>query len=157
MRWRYGDTDPVVCAVDSATVIEIGDLLWLDADDVKPASQLADQASEAMNQYLFSQLFMGVAMQQSRAGDTDPIRVATLGVFEFICPSASFEVGALVGADECAAGTSLLDQQVVGVANGALAIGRVHRRQASAVTTVWVQIQSTIKHGGVAGTSGSGA
>ena len=25
MRWRYGDTNPVVAAVDSATVIEIGE------------------------------------------------------------------------------------------------------------------------------------
>ncbi len=27
MRWRYGDTNPVVAPVDSATVIEIGDLV----------------------------------------------------------------------------------------------------------------------------------
>ena len=38
MRWRYGDTNPVVAAVDAATVIEIGDLLWQDTDDAKPAS-----------------------------------------------------------------------------------------------------------------------
>ena len=38
MRWRYGDTNPVVAAVDLETVIEIGDLLWLDGDNAKPAS-----------------------------------------------------------------------------------------------------------------------
>ena len=37
MRWRYGDTNPVVAAVDAATAIEIGDLLWQDTDDAKPA------------------------------------------------------------------------------------------------------------------------
>ena len=37
MRWRYGDTCPVMLPVDSATVIEIGDLVYLDADDAKPA------------------------------------------------------------------------------------------------------------------------
>ena len=37
MRWRYGDTNPVVAPVDSATVIEIGDLVYLDTDDAKPA------------------------------------------------------------------------------------------------------------------------
>ena len=37
MRWRYGETNPVVAEVDSTTVIEIGDLLYLDGDDVKPA------------------------------------------------------------------------------------------------------------------------
>lgn len=156
MRWRYGDTDPVICAVDSATVIEIGDLVYLDVDDVKPASSQADQGSEAANQLLFADNFMGVAMQRSRSGDTDPIRVATLGVFEFICPSGTWEVGNLVGADENAAGDALLDQQVTVVTNGFQAIGRVHRRQATATATVLVQIQSTVKHGGVMGTSGSG-
>ncbi len=38
MRWRYGDTNAVVAAVDADTVIEIGDLLWQDVDDAKPAS-----------------------------------------------------------------------------------------------------------------------
>src|SRR3954466_1580321 len=33
MRWRYGDTCPVMLPVDSATVIEIGDMLFLDTDD----------------------------------------------------------------------------------------------------------------------------
>lgn len=28
MRWRYGDTNPVVAAIDAATVIEIGDLVY---------------------------------------------------------------------------------------------------------------------------------
>ncbi len=40
MRWRYGDTNPVVAAVDADTVIEIGDLLWQDIDDAKPATSL---------------------------------------------------------------------------------------------------------------------
>ena len=52
MRWRYGDTSPVMLAVDSATVIEIGDLLWLDVDDAKPASAQGDQGSEGANQQL---------------------------------------------------------------------------------------------------------
>jgi len=39
MRWRYGDTNLVVAAVDSATLVEIGDLLWHDHDDAKPASE----------------------------------------------------------------------------------------------------------------------
>jgi hypothetical protein len=47
MRWRYGDTNPVVAAVDSSTVIEIGDLLYQDTDDAKPASSQADQGSDS--------------------------------------------------------------------------------------------------------------
>ena len=107
MRWRYGDTSPVVLAVDSATVIEIGDLVYLDTDDAKPASAQADQLSEADNQSLFVSKFAGVAMQRSRSGDTTPIRVATTGVFEFDCTAATFEVGNLIGPHEATSGTEL--------------------------------------------------
>ncbi|MDZ4820467.1 MAG: hypothetical protein SGJ20_15985 [Planctomycetota bacterium] len=148
LRWRYGDTRPVVIPVDSATVIEIGDLLYLDTDDVKPASAQADAGSEAGNQEAFHDLFAGVAMQRSRSGDTKPIRVATSGVFEFTCPSAAFEVGALIGSSENAGGSALENQQVEGVATTNLAVGRCAKRVNPAATTVLVEIVSTISHGG---------
>jgi uncharacterized protein DUF2190 len=148
LRWRYGDTSPIVLAVDSATVIEIGDLVYLDTDDAKPASSQADGGTEAANQEAFHDTFAGVAMQRSRDGDTTPIRVATRGVFEFPCPSATFEVGDLIGASENGGGTALLDQQVEGVATANLAIGRCAKRAPSATTTVLVEIEATISHGG---------
>jgi len=157
MRWRYGDTNPVVAAVDSATVIEIGDLLWQDTDDAKPASSLTDQGSETGNQDVFADNFLGVAMQRSRSGDTSPIRVATTGVFEFDCPSGTFELGDLVGVDENTAGDALLDQQVDSVANAAYAVGRVAKREASATTSVLVDVRSTVMTGGVEGTSPGGS
>ncbi len=153
MRWRYGDTNPVVAAVDSATEIEIGDLVWQDTDDAKPASSQADQGSETANQERFADKFLGVAMQRSRAGDTSPIRVATTGVFEFDCPSGTFELGELVGADENAAGNALLNQQVAKVSASKYAIGRVAKRVASAATAVLVDIRSTVMTGGVEGSS----
>jgi hypothetical protein len=153
MRWRYGDTNPVVAAVDSATVIEIGDLVYQDVDDAKPASSQADQESETANQELLADNFLGVAMQRSRAGDTDPIRVAATGVFEFDCPSGTFELGDLLGVDENAAGDGLLDQQVAPVAAASAAIGRVAKRAPSAQQGVLVDIRSTIMTGGIEGTS----
>ncbi|HLA83839.1 MAG TPA: capsid cement protein [Thermoguttaceae bacterium] len=149
MRWRYGDTNPVVAAVDSATVIEIGDLVYQDTDDAKPASAQPDQESESANQQLFASKFLGVAMQRSRAGDAGPIRVATTGVFEFDCPSGTFELGDLIGADENAGGNALMNQQVDGVGVSANAVGRVARRAADATTTVLVDIRSTVMTGGV--------
>jgi len=145
-----------VAAVDSATVIEIGDLLWQDTDDAKPASALTDQGSETANQDAFAGSFLGVAMQRSRGGDTAPIRVATTGVFELDCPSGTFELGDLVGADENAAGDALLDQQVAAVSSGQYAIGRVAKREASAATGVLVDVRSTVMTGGVEGSSPSG-
>jgi hypothetical protein len=148
MRWRYGDTNPVVLPVDSATIIEIGDLVYLATDDARPASQQADQGTEPANQELFHDNFAGVAMQKSRSGDTTPIRVATTGVFEFVCPSGTFEVGALIGVDEAASGTALEDQQVAGVATVNLAIGRCAKRVNPADTKVLVDIVGTVLHGG---------
>ena len=156
MRWRYGDTNPVVAAVEAATVIEIGDLVWQDTDDAKPASSRTDGGSETANQESFADTFLGVAMQRSRSGDTAPIRVATTGVFEFDCPSDTFELGDLVGVDENAAGNALLNQQVAKVGDSRYAIGRVAKRQSAETTNVLVDIRSTIMTGGVAGSSHSG-
>ena len=144
MRWRYGETNPVVLAVDSATVIEIGDLIYQETDDARPASQQTDQLTEEANQSLLAIKFVGVAMQRSRSGDTTPIRVATSGVFEMVCPSATFEVGALVGASEAGSGTALEDQQVEGVLRPELAIGLVAKRVASAATSVLIEILSRV-------------
>ena len=149
MRWRYGDTNPVVAAVDSATVIEIGDLLYQETDDARPASALPDEGSVGANQQVFTGAFLGVAMQRSRAGDTSPVRVATTGVFEFDCPSSTFELGALVGVDQNAGGDGLSSQQVAAVASASQAIGRVARRVPEAAGSVLIDIRSTVMTGGV--------
>lgn len=153
MRWRYGDTNPVVAAVDAATVVEIGDLVWLETDDARPASVQADLGNKAANQERFADKFLGVAMQRSLAGETDPIRVATTGVFELDCAAASAELGELVGVDENATGDALLAQRVAKVAAAKLAIGRVARRETAMKGTLLVDIRSTIMTGGVEGAS----
>jgi hypothetical protein len=156
MRWRYGDTNPVVAAVDSATVIEIGDLVYQETDDARPASSQADQGSESANQDLFADGFLGVAMQRSRDGDTAPIRVATTGVFEFDCPADTFELGDLVGPDENDSGDALQNQQVVKVSSSTHAIGRAAKREPVATTSVLVDVRSTVMTGGIEGGSPSG-
>ena len=148
MRWRYGDTNPVVAAVDAATAVEIGDVLWQDVDDAKPAAVQTDHGGEAANQAALAGQFLGVAMQRSRAGDAAPIRVATTGVFEFDCPSGTFELGDLMGCDSNAGNNGLLNQQVDKVAQGPSAIGRVAKREAIATTRVLVDIRSTVMTGG---------
>jgi len=143
-RLRHDDVDKFLGPVDSATVIEIGDLVYLDVDDVKPASSQTDQLTEEANQALFATRFAGVAMQASDAGQTQPIRVATDGVFEFPCPSGTWEIGDLVGASENGAGTLLEDQQVELVVRPELALGYVVQREATAVTTVKVRLLSRV-------------
>ncbi len=148
MRWRYGDTSPVMLPVDAATVIEIGDLVYLETDDAQPASAQADQGTESGNQQLFHTKFAGVAMQASASGDTTPIRVATTGVFEFDIVSTTLEVGDAIGADEDAGGTALLNQTVAKVSNLNAAIGRCAKRLNPAGTRTLVDVVSTVSLGG---------
>jgi hypothetical protein len=148
MRWRYGETNPVILPVDSTTVIEIGDLVFLDTDDAKPAASQADQGTETANQQLFHDVFAGVAMQASASGETQPIRVATTGVFEFDCLSTTLEVGDLLAPDENGGGTALLNQTLVKVLTTNAAIGRCAKRLNPAGTRALVDIVSAVLRGG---------
>lgn len=147
-RYRWGEANPIEVPVDSTTVIEIGDLLYLDTDDAKPASSQTDQSSAEANQELFSLKFLGVAASASANGDTDPVRVNTTGVHEFPCASANFVVGDMIGVTETGAGTALEDQKVVGVDDSDNGIG-ICVKSGTAVTTVLVDIRSTILGHGV--------
>ena len=157
MRWRYGDTNPVVANVATTTVIEIGDLLWQDTDNAKPAAMLPDRGSKAANQEAFAANFLGVAMTRSRQGEIAPVRVATTGVIELDCPSSTFELGDLMSVDSAAAGAPLLNQQAIKTAASRYAVGRVAKRQPLAGTGVLVDIRSTIMTGGVLGGRSSGS
>ena len=138
-------------------MIEIGDLVYLDTNDAKPSGQDTDSngtgdlwnTNLATTQEAFHDVFLGVAMQRSRSGDTDSIRVASTGVFEFASPSATYELGNLVGPDQTG-GNNLENQQVELVASTLAnqAIGRVARRNGSADTKVLIEIQSTVMTGG---------
>jgi hypothetical protein len=148
MRWRYGDTNPVMMPVVAEAAIEIGDLVFLQSGSAYPASNLEDAGSEAGNQEAFHDAFIGVAMQCSPADSTDPIRIATSGVFEFDCASAAFDVGDLIGVDEASSGVQLEDQVVVDVATANLAIGRCAKQVNPAATRVLVDVVSTVLRGG---------
>lgn len=152
MRWRYGETQPVISKpVAASTVIQIGDLVAQDATGaVYPASAEAWSVDLPTTQGLFQDKLLGVAMQRSRNGDTDPIRVATAGVFEFDCASATFELGVLVGPAK-QSGNALENQKVTSVAgagNEGASVGRVARRVSPADTRVYVEIVSTVLRGG---------
>jgi len=149
MRWRYGDANPIVAPTSSADAIEIGDLVYQELGIAKPAAAQADQGTESANQSLFHNNFLGVAMQASPSGSDGPIRVATTGVFEFDCASATFDVGEAIGATEESGGAALENQAVVSVAGQlALAIGRCAKRVQPAGTRVLVDVSSVVTRGG---------
>jgi len=148
MRWRYGDTNPVLLPASEFDVIEIGDLILLSNGQALPAASLPDQGTKSANQEALHDDFVGVAMQASASGDTTAIRIATSGVFEFAMLSDTIELGELIGGAEDALGTELLSQVVEAVATPNLALGRCARQVATAGERVLVDIVGTTMQGG---------
>ena len=65
-RFRHADPKRVRSyAVNSATVIEVGDLVYQEVDDIRPASDLTYAASLATAQGTFAKKFKGAAMTAS--------------------------------------------------------------------------------------------
>jgi len=133
-------------AIVEATVIEQGDLLSITAGVPDPADDFTWDTDLATTQAAFVALFAGVALEASADGDTDTLLMARAGIFKFTCASATFELGALVGPAK-ATGNALENQKVVAVADEKLAIGRVAKREGSAVTEVQVEVMSTVLRG----------
>lgn len=140
-RFRHADYKRVKSyAVDSAQVIEVGDMLYQEVDDVRAAGQLTYGATLAATQAQFKKQFVGIAMSASATGETDPVQVAKAGTFEMDCAAAQFEVGDLVNADDNAGATALVDQQVIAVGENGQGIARVAKRYSANTTRVLVEI-----------------
>lgn len=150
MRWRYGDTNPVVLPVAEATEIEIGDLIYLDTATgmAAPASAQSDQGSSALNQSSFKDNFVGVAMQASTEGQTGSVRIATSGVFELSCDAITWELGDTVASATTVGGDQLFDQKVIAAPTMAVALGRCAKQATTATTRVLVDIVSVVMRGG---------
>ena len=143
--YKYGETNPVVSAAPASdAVIQVGDLI---TGTPESAADVTWDTNLTTTQEAFHDAFLGVSGQRSRDGDTDPLRVATTGTFEFDCAAATFAIGELVGPAK-AAGDALESQKVVAVATENLAIGRVARNYASNTTKVLVDTASTVMRGG---------
>ncbi|MEM8944130.1 MAG: hypothetical protein AAGD11_03025 [Planctomycetota bacterium] len=148
MRWRYGETNPVMLPVQPGLPIEIGDLVYLESGNVISAANQSDQGTPAANQQAFHDKFVGVAMQCSMGESGESIRIATSGVFEFASVAAAYEVGDLVGGSEDSVGGHLQSQVVEGVGAENLALGRCVKQVATGSTKVLVDIVSTVVRGG---------
>lgn len=162
LRWRYGETHPVVMAVEAGTVIEVGDLVYIDHRGcIRPASHallapragldvgLTPTSEMRLLQEVFHDAFVGVALQQSRDGQVEPIRVATMGVFCFdVEERSTFQVGQLIGPQFDPLDQRLVNQAVLAVPTENLAIGRCAKRELEPRGVVLVDIVSTLMYGG---------
>lgn len=133
LRFRSGQVHLRKVRVDADTVIAAGDLVWLDGDDAKPASDFPWTTNLQTSQAAFAAKFLGVSHQQSAAGQTDPISVdvSPLSVYEFDAAAAAYEVGQPLGPSEDS--SSLMSQQLA-AAVAASAIARSAEYSPSAAT-----------------------
>ena len=147
LRFRSGQVHLHKVRVDSGTVIEAGDLVFLDTDDVKPASSFTWDTDLATTQSAFAASFIVVAHQQSASGDTDDVSVdlSPHAIYEFDVNSAVYEVGDALGPDENS--SKLMDQQLEAVASGTLGIARAAEYKAAAATLLRVSFASAFQTG----------
>lgn len=132
---------------DGSIEVNVGDLMYHDSDDVKPASSQADQGSAGANQDLFAPLFAGVAGDSRKSGDTQALTdflVWTDVIATYDCVSDTYEVGDYVTVTEVTAGTSLEDQKLEKTTDETRAIGRCVKRVGTAATRVKVRLISSV-------------
>lgn len=111
LRFRSGQVQLRKVRVEASTIIEAGDLVWLDGNVAKPAADFTWDTDLATTQAGFAAKFLGIAHQPSAVGDTLPITVdiSPASVYEFDCSPGSYELGQPLGLDENQ--STLMNQQ----------------------------------------------
>ena len=147
LRFRSGQVQLHRLRVDSGTVLEAGDLVYLDADDVKPAKDFPWTTDLATTQGAFAAVLVGVCHQQSADGETDDVSVdlSPLSVYEFDVNADVYEVGDALGPDEQA--SKLMNQQLETVANAAQGIARAAEYKAASSSLLRVTLASAFHAG----------
>lgn len=147
LRFRSGQVQLHRLKVDSGTVLEAGDMVYLDTDDVKPASAFTWDTNLATTQAAFADVFLGIVHQQSADGDTDDVSVdlSPDSVYELDVAAAAYELGDELGPDELS--SLLMNQQLEAVATDTLAIARAAEYKPSGSTTLRVTFASAFATG----------
>lgn len=134
-------------AFNGTIAVAVGDLMYVETDDVRPFSSQADQLTEYGNQARVAPLFAGVARDARTVSETSAVPqfpVATDVKVEMPCASDTYEVGDLVAPIEASSGTALENQKVQKTTDESLAIGYATKRYGSATTTVECRLISRV-------------
>ena len=112
LRFRSGQVQLHRLKVDAETVLDAGDLVYLDAGSVKPAKDFPWTTDLATTQGAFAAAFLGVCHQPSAEGETEDVSVdlSPMSVYELDVNPAAYEVGDVLGPDEQAG--ALMNQQL---------------------------------------------
>lgn len=140
--YKRGDRKLVTYPVTAAQTWAKGEALCLVSNALKSLTALGDSGTKAQNQAAARDQFVGISNVAVTSGSPANIQVATAGVFEFDCASATFNAGDLVAPIGTGSGSAVgvSSTSVEVTTDPAGAIGRVVKKYASATTRVQVEI-----------------
>jgi len=146
-----GPINEVQFYFNGTIAVAVGDLMYMEVDDVRPLSSQADQLTEYDNMARAAPLFVGVSRDARTINETAVVLnhpVATDVEVEIPCASDTYEVGDMVGPIEYVsganAGIALENQKVQKTTDESLSIGYATRRYGSATTTVRCRLISRV-------------
>lgn|SRR3990167_9046833 len=142
--YREGAQRLVRVPVDSTTVIAVGDLVWYDTDDAKPASDFTWDTNLATTQAAFAKKFLGVAVEAHTAAEGATkthisVDMSVDSIYSFACTSDTYMLGVPLGPAE---GSSTLSNTVLEDAVKASAIAFSAEHLATAGTLVKASVCS---------------
>lgn len=145
MRHRYGQQVIMRGAVDSATEIAMGDLVYLDTDDIKPAGSETWSTDLATTQSNFLNHFLGIALNDHPAGSgivlDFPVDISPMSVYEMDCNEETHELGDMLTPIK-ATGNALVADTLKKTTTASVGCARCMRRDPTALTRVMVRFQS---------------
>ena len=123
----------------------MGDLVYLDTDDAKPASSETWDTNLATTQANFNNHFLGIALADHAAGSGAvldfPVDISPMSVYEMDCDEETHEIGELLTPIK-ATGNALVAAKVKKTSAAAGGCGRCMRRDPTAQTRAMVRFQS---------------
>lgn len=124
LRFRSGPVHLFKANIDSNSLIEPGDMLFLDSTEARPASEYVWNTDLPTTQAAFADAFLGIAHERSEVGDNTPVSVdmSPQSVYEFDVDISSYVLGSLLGPDENS--SALMNQQLETVGASTQAIAR---------------------------------
>jgi hypothetical protein len=148
------DNMNVVAPFPASKAVARGNLLWWDSVNkiARSASERSDLGAVALNQIDFARLFLGVAADTRLVGETTQTgvtgnsdrNVVQSGIFDCSIVSATPNLGDLYGIDRDPVNNVNLNQQLVKVANPAMAIAICQKQYFAATTVVRLRITGNI-------------
>ncbi len=130
----------------ASTMINTGDLLWLNSGVATPANAFTWSTNLAGTQPGFRLLFLGIANEDKSALDTSTrsIQVITDGLFAYPCTAlgGALNIGNFIGPDKDPNNNSLADQLIASVATYDLSVGTLWEQAATGATSLIVYVQS---------------